>query len=519
MARSITASIAAPTPPRPDAADHAPAPGDEPPAQRLRRPADGPGPPARPMAAAMEPAMAPHPLPPRAEGPALPMTAARAELWRQAEAALLLDNTAELRRMGCDSVAPPLRRASRPDRPEAERPGALWLPMALPLRPAPQPALPPGDPVAAQRRQVLGWLGRLRAVAAEVHAEGASPDDEPDAFRKLDKLAMPAIVAALNAEDPGLRLVYAHVDLPGDQDGPPGNEGFGSREWTRFLAAAGPGRWRVVLDNMTHNLALDVHLEGSPGQAGRHGSVVHLSPSMPHGADPLITAAEMASQLCLPPDWPLLIADMPAQQSLRSCRIFALSMAAECHRDVSLDTLHAVRLAGGPLPFRTLPVEAELLWPAEDPGDSDGGGGGGSESGDAVRTDGQGAPPAARGLLAHYVKTAADAFGPAYMKHAQSRAAVLAYLTLRPEQGSAPVNRKGQTLLERHDAHRVARWPQQSGSRQSGPMLQSASIELKRIAFLDKAIRHAARCDPGDLSVLHAHMDAVDSRWRDWYLR
>ena len=54
------------------------------------------------------------------------------------------------------------------------------------------------------------------AVAAEVHAEGASPDDEPDAFRKLDKLAMPAIVAALNAEDPGLRLVYAHVDLPGD---------------------------------------------------------------------------------------------------------------------------------------------------------------------------------------------------------------------------------------------------------------------------------------------------------------
>ncbi len=515
MARSITASFAAPMPPRPDAADRTPASGDEPPAQRLLRPADGPGPPARTVATAT----APHPLPPRAEGLALPMTAARAELWRQARAAVLLDNTAELRRMGRGPVAQPLRRASPPGRPEAERPGALWLPMALPVPAAPQTALPPGDPVAAQRSQVLGWLGRLRAVAAEVHAEGASPDDEPDAFRKLDKLAMPAIVAALNAEDPGLRLVYAHIDLPGDQDGPHGNEGFGSREWTRFLAAAGPGRWRVVLDNMTHNLALDVHLEGSPGQAGRRGSVVHLSPSMPHGADPLITAAEMASQLCLPPDWPLLIADMPAQQSLRSCRIFALSMAAKCHRDVSLDALHAVRMAGGPLPFGTLPVEAELLWPAEDPGDSDGGEGSGSESGDAVRTDGQGAPPAAQGLLALYVSTAADAFGPAYMKHAQSRGAVLAYLARRPEQGSVPVNHKGQTLLERHDAHRVARWPQQSGGRQSGPMLQSASIELKRIAFLDKAIRHAARCDPGDISALHAHMGAVDSRWRDWYLR
>jgi len=513
MARSITASIAAPVPPRPDAADRMLAPGDEPPAQRLRGPAGGSGPPARTMVTAT----APHPLPPRAEGPALPMTAARALLWRQARGAVLLDNTAELRRMGCDPVAQLLRRAPPPRRPQAEGPGALWLPMALPVPPAPQPALPPGDPVAARRGQVLDWLGRLRDVAASVHAEGASPDDEPDAFRKLDKLAMPAIVAALNAEDPGLRLVYAHVGLPGDPCGPPGNEGFGSREWTRFLAAAGPGRWRVVLDNMTHNLALDVHLEGSPGQSGRRGSVVHLNPCMPHGADPLITAAEMASQLRLPPEWPLLIADMPAQKSLRSCRIFALSMAAKCHRDASLDTLHALRLAGGPLPFGTMPVEAELLWPAEDPDGSDDDG---SEGGDALPTDGQGAPPpAAQGLLAHYVETAADAFGPAYMKHAQSRAAVLAYLARRPEEGGAPVNRKGQTLLERHDAHRVARWPQQSGGRQSGPMLQSASIELKRIAFLDKAIRHAAGCAPEDIRALHAHMGAVDSRWRDWYLR
>ncbi|MFD1840550.1 YopJ family acetyltransferase [Paracidovorax cattleyae] len=432
----------------------------------------------------------------------------------------MLDNTAALSRMGFDPraqllCAPPERRPL-----EAAAPGALFLPVALPVPPAPVVALPSGDPVAAQRRQVVDGLGELRAFAAEVHAEGASPDDEPDAFRKLDKLAMPAIVSALNAEDPQLRLVYAHASVPDDRGVVPDHGGFGSVEWRSFVADAAPGRWRVVLDNAAHNLALDLHVEGMPGEPGRRCSVVHMSSSVPESADPILTAAEMAAHLRLPEGWPLLLVDVPAQKSLRSCRIFALSMALKCAADASLEDLHARQLRGEPPSFDTVEVDAELLLPAEYSGEtgspSDGSTGDSAHGSAAVR-DVNPASPQPVGLLAHYVKTVADVLGPAYMKHAQSRTALQGYLDGLPHGARhQPVNRKGQTLLERHDAHRVARWPQPAGHK-PGPLLQSASIELKRIAFLDKAIRHAAGCSAQAILPMSEAMDNVDSRWRDWY--
>lgn len=455
------------------------------------------------------------PLPPRRPGPSLPVTRARATLRRMAQGPALLDNTAALSRMGFDPRAQLLRAPPERRSVEAAAPGALFLPMALPVPPAPVVALPSGDPVAAQRRQVVDGLGELRTFAAEVHAEGASPDDEPDAFRKLDKLAMPAIVSALNAEDPQLRLVYAHVSVPDDRGVVADHRGFGSVEWRSFLADAAPGRWRIVLDNAAHNLAMDLHVEGLPGEPGRRGSLVHMSPSVPATADPVLTAAETAAHLRLPEGWPLLLVDVPAQKSLRSCRIFALSMALKCAADASLEHLHARQLRGERLPFDTIEVDAELLLPAEYSSEA----GSLSDDSTAAPAESPAAPstPQPVGLLAHYVKTAADVLGPAYMKHAQSRTAVQGYLDGLPDAARhQPVNRRGQTLLERHDAHRVARWPGHA-ARKPGPLLQSASIELKRIAFLDKAIRHAARCRPQDILPMCEAMDNVESRWRDWY--
>ncbi|AVS71465.1 peptidase C55 [Paracidovorax avenae] len=503
MPRSVTSS----SPPRqsgPAHSDPLPPSADERPAQRRRQAAGTPGPPAPGM-----------PLPTRRPGPSLPITRARAALRQLVQRPVLLDNTAALSRMGFDPraqllCAPPERHPG-----EAAAPGALFLPMALPVPPAPVVALPSGNPVAAQRRQVVDGLGELRAFAAEMHAEGASPDDEPDAFRKLDKLAMPAIVSALNAEDPQLRLVYAHVSVPDDRGAVADHRGFGSVEWRSFLADAAPGRWRIVLDNAAHNLAMDLHVEGLPGETGRRGSVVHMSPSVPATADPVLTAAEMAAHLRLPEGWPLLLLDVPAQKSLRSCRIFALSMALKCAADASLEQLHARQLRGEPPPFDTVEVDAELLLPAEYSSEA------GSLSGGstAASADSPAAPgtPQPVGLLAHYVKTAADMLGPAYMKHAQSRTAVQGYLDGLPYGARhQPVNRRGQTLLDRHDAHRVARWPGPA-ARKPGPLLQSASIELKRISFLDKAIRHAARCSAQDILPICEAMGNVDSRWRDWY--
>ncbi len=503
-------SIAAPPPPRPplhDTADRLPAPGDEPPAQRRRQSGE-----------ASLGGVGTTP-PPRRPGPSLPMTAARAALWSHAQQPLLLDNTGELRRTGCDPRAHLLPGEAARHPASAPTPGELFLPVALPVPPAPQAVMPPGEPaaLAAQRRQVVDWLGQLRRVAAEVHAEGGSPDDEADAFFKLDKLAMPAVAAALNAEDPQLRLVYAHVDVPDDRGVVRHDkDGFGSVAWQAFMNGAAPGRWRVLLDNGTHNLALDLQIAGPPGDAGRRGSVVHLNPSVAQNADPVLDAAEMASHLGLPGDWLLLMVDVPAQKCLRSCRIFALSMALKCHRDPSMEALHAQRLRGEPPAFATMDLDAQLLLPADYSSESD------RDSDD----EGDGPPGAARpsgsappsGLLAHYATSAADLLGLPYMKHAQSRGAVQDYLARRPQDAGQPVNGKGQTLLQRHDAHRVARWPR-SGARRSGPLLQSASIELKRIAFLDKAIRHAARCDAAQVRSLCTSMEAVDARWEDPYLR
>lgn len=207
----------------------------------------------------------------------------------------------------------------------------LQMPSALPVPDAPRVHLPAneGAEVAAARRLVVDWLGEMRRDAAELHAEGASPDDEANAFRKLDVLATPAIVAALNAERPGLNLVYAHCVARGDNFATDPT-GFGPVDWDALVQDIRPGRWRVLVDNDPHGVALDMAVVNIPGQPRPRASGVLLNPLLSPEVTRAGVVAEIADQLRLPADWSLLVAEVPAQKSLRSCKIFALSMALKC---------------------------------------------------------------------------------------------------------------------------------------------------------------------------------------------
>ena len=467
-----------------------------------------------------------NPLPPHPAGPNLSLTPARAELWkwtRRPADELLTDNSKSAERLAVLDDAhllPAPATASRTALPASTVHG-LHLPSALPIPEAPRIVLPAGEPaeVAAARSHVVGWLSEMRSTAAELHMDLASPDDELAAFRKLDKLAAPAIVAALNAEDPGLRMIYAHNVAPDEYGRYADQRGFGSVAWEQVVQSAEPGRWRILIDNDAHNMALDVMVAQVPGSGERRASVVALNPSTSPSMTRAMVVAELANELRLPADWSLLLAEIPAQKSLRSCRIFALSMALKCRDDASLDSLHQARLRGDETQLHLQDIDASLARPddtdseLESDRDSD------SESTHSRVPSQQ---PAAAAVLGQEVVSPAQIAGPQYMKHAQSRSDVLSYIAARGSDATRPVNRKQQTLLERHDAHRVVRQPARTsaGSQQSkaaGPQINSASIELKRISFLDKAIRHAAACNAREVQTLSSAMHAVDTRWTDRY--
>jgi hypothetical protein len=547
---------------------------NEPAAQRRRIDADGvPGPSGR-LAG----------LPPRAAGPTLPLTPARAQLWqwtRLPAHELLLDNRAVIERTGvldgaCLLGTPGAALVDTPA--QARPPGTVFLPSTLPMPAAPQVTLPSGEPheVAQARRLVVGWLAEARYIAAEVHTEGASPDDEADAFKKLDKLVAPAMVAALNAANTGLNLVYAHCVQTGGGMRFPDQSGFGSVGWNDFVANARPGRFRVLIDNSAHNLALDVAVVQRPDSSGLRGSVLALNPTPSPGNTRAGVAAELADQLSLPPGWSFLIAEVAAQRSDRSCRIFALSMALKCQGG-TFDDLHRSRLLGQASDLALADIDAALGRPDEsdieaddddlsisdnrsDAVDSDSDGDSHSHShsdADTGSTGSTASSPDNRGssrspgladvhtappptmpatpatpatesagrverphvpavILGQELMKPHQVIGPQFMKHAQSRNDVLSYIAARGADAQAPVNAKHQTLLERHDAHRVVRNPAPAAPgmpRDGTAQIYSASVELKRINFLDMAIRHAAQCGADEIQALSSVMQAVDTRW------
>lgn len=363
----------------------------------------------------------------------------------------------------------------------------------------------------------------------------------------------------------------------------PDQSGFGSVGWNDFVAKARPGRFRVLIDNSAHNLALDVAIVQRPDSSGLRGSVLALNPTPSPGNTRAGVAAELADQLSLPPGWSFLITEVAAQRSDRSCRIFALSMALKCQGD-TFDDLHRSRLDGEASDLALVDIDAALGRPDESDVESDnaysgpgyasdgnsdgldsdassGRSGSTNSTGSAGRSnsssqssgeeehavdshsggmhrrqvgadmqmppmpmqgpaEGAGQPPvpapAPALILGQELLKPWEVVGPQFMKHAQSRNDVQSYIMARGADAHAPVNAKQQTLLERHDAHRVVRNPAPASPgmpRDGTAQIYSASIELKRISFLDMAIRHAAQCGADEIRALSSVMQAVDTRW------
>jgi hypothetical protein len=468
------------------------------------------------------------------------LTRARAEIWQWArQPGLLIDNQAGFERTGVERLDAPEAVAA----PAAPALNGLQLPAALPIPEAPRVHLPLAEraEVAQARRLVVDWLAEMRTTAAELHAEGASPDDEADAMRKLDVLAMPAVVAALNAEDPRLQLVYAHCFAQGDHLAAD-RSGFGSVDWDAFVKDIRPGRWRILMDNDAHGVALDLAVVDVPGQDRPRASVLMLNPLESAPNTRAGEVAELADQLRLPADWTLLVAEVAAQKSQRSCKIFALSMALKCGTG-TFDQLHNARLNGEPVPLELRDIDAALARPDEIGSEDDdySTGYGHSDVDTDTDTDGdsdadsvqerprergqssvpsEAAAPSRPTILGQEVLHADQLIGPEFMKHAQSRADVQSYIAARGPDAHLPVNSHGQSLLERHEAHRVGRWPAPpppgfSAKHDGTLQIYSASIELKRISLLDKAIRHAAACGPDEIQALAGAMRTADSRWSD----
>ena len=478
----------------------------------------------------------------RPGGPHLSLTPGRAQLrqWVR-QPGLLIDNPDGFDRTGAQLLASPAAGAPRPT--AVAGPGSLHLPAALSIPDAPIVRLPAERAdVAVARRLVVDWLQEMRELSAEIHAEGVSPDDEAAAFLKLDVMAMPAIVAALNAERPGLNLVYAHKIAEGDTRAA-SRAGYGSIDWSALVNELRPGRLRVMLDNDAHGVALDLAVVHVPGQARPRASVLLLNPLLSPQTIGAGVVAELADELKLPLDWPLLVAEVPAQKDLRSCKIFALSMALKCNGG-TFDQLHLARLRGEDVPLQMRDIDAALARPDEADSDDSNYSVGHDEVGsdtaseaDSADSDADNvgrrppraaadqrpeAPPSGPIVIGQEVLHAASLVGPQFMKHAQSKTDVQAYIAARGPDALEPVNRQRQSLLARHEAHRVARWPGPTppGHAETNDRtlrISSASIELKRISFLDKAIRHAATCDPAQVMAMAGAMKTVDTQWRDRY--
>lgn len=420
-------------------------------------------------------------------------------------------------------AAPPA--STIPPRPRADAPAAsgaaVLAPSLAALPTMPAVSLPTGEPpaVLACRQYMTSRLAAFRSAAAQVHARGESPDHQPALFRKLDKLAATPIVAALNAKHRELKLAYVHnVPTVGHRQRVDA-AAFGSVDWQAFIQQVPAGRWRVLMDNESHNLALDLCVVGEPGEQDRRSSVVMFNPSPGHPNTQALVQQQLAGELNLPPGWPLLLVDVPAQKSERSCRIFALSMALKSSRDDSLDRLHEARLAGraSGLALEDLHVpepESDVDSDLDSDPDSDDEGPVAEQAARQVDTGPSDSQPPGT-VLGQAALEPAQVAGPTYMKHAQSRTALSDYIAKRGPDAQAPVNRDGQNLLQRHDAHRVRRDHVVGGERVSLPY--SASIEIKRLHFLDLAIRHAAQCPPQQALSLARAMRAVDEHWVDKY--
>lgn len=292
--------------------------------------------------------------------------------------------------------------------------------------------------------------------------EGRTPDTADAQF-------LPELLAGVNAAHPGLQLERHLFEL-----GAPKDELLASSLAQRLQNSLGSGQaWQGVLTDGDHGTAIslrfsahtndvslllvdsvgwgpfDVQRKRQAWQATLHTLTDALQARLPDGGKPVRLHLGMT--------------DTGVQKSAEGCHIFAITAAKKMATDPAIQSLQERVLFG----LLTGRVDA------------------GVNHLDAPRN----LPPSlfkhatSKDELEHYIQVSGSRRGAA---QAKKRDGFTGWQRPRPD-ALAPVNKKGQSLLERHAAHLVTRPDRTQPERQR---TYSNSYELKRIDMLRQALLH-----------------------------
>lgn len=338
---------------------------------------------------------------------------------------------------------------------------------------APQPGQ--GDVGSPVRQAAVHQAEQVKAHFQALQQGNWSPGPMDG---KYEIAMLPAIVAAENARTPNLNLTLLSP-----------NEDFAS-----WLKAKRPANARVIFPmpgNEAHYVAADVRRNGGKT------SVIVIEPlSLKDATQDLQDSTRQKYERqslpllkkTLKSDVTLSVLAVDTQKSTNDCGIFALSAASKLADNAPmLDALHEQNL--GKKPIKTaLGQDAELL----------------AGKGKVRVLDGKGVLP------------------PAFVKHSQSRTTLKDWLKANPAaHGYASVNKAEQSLMERFDSHVTTRYDKPVHTRfmqdnlpemevQIKNLTFSASIEKKRLVYLDRAIAYLKQAPEAECGRLLAGMSRFD---------
>lgn len=305
------------------------------------------------------------------------------------------------------------------------------LPSAVPAPPAHD-----GSPV---RTDALARLSQIRDRFVALLQGNWSPGKMDKAF---DAAMMPTLVAAENARHPALRLTLIddHAQL---------------KAW--FRADMEEGVRRRALFSLP---GFEDHFVVADARRKDGRTSVLVADSLDPKADVVHmydTSVLTALRRLLPVRVTLSMLALGAQQSDTGCRIFSLSFASKLADDKDeIERLHDQNLPGAALQIGIFPALSRA------------------------------------GTRQARLFEGVSLIPQPFMKHAQSSTAIKQW---QSEHSSvppdAPVNKKGQTLMSRHEERRVERHPPNDATKDGKPVKPlnlSASIEQKRITYMNRAL-------------------------------
>lgn len=288
------------------------------------------------------------------------------------------------------------------------------------------------------RTDALSRLSQIRDRFVALLQGNWSPGKMDKAF---DAAMMPTLVAAENARHPDLQLTLLddHAQL---------------KAW--FRADGDEGARRRALFSLP---GFENHFVVADARRKDGRTSVLVADSLDPNSDEVRkyeASVLTALRRLLPARVALSMLALGAQQSDMGCRIFSLSFASKLAGDKDeIEKLHDQNLPGAALQIGEFPARNRF------------------------------------GTRQARLFEGVSLIPQPFMKHAQSSTAIKQWQTEHPSIApDVPVNAKGQTLLSRHTARRVERHPPNDATQSVKPLNFSASIEQKRITYMNRALEY-----------------------------